>query len=350
MIRVNYLTPALEATWDQFVLNHDDGNAFHTSAIVKLNAGLDYLRPIVLIAFGEDDEIIGGVVGVASTEKPGLLSFLSTRAIQHGGVLLPEDERREETLRALIVAYDREARRGALFGEVWLFSPLRDDHVWARQGYSWSPHLNFLIDLENGAEALWSGFSSSRRKNIRRSGRAGVVVENATTWEEIHELQNLIQSTYRRLGVPVYPESFFRSVFDKLIPQGFVRCFLARHEERIIGGRIVLLYKDVVYDWYAGSLSDAKGFYPDEAIVWNILQWGVENGFKLFNFGGAGHPDIEYGPREFKRRFGGELVNHGRLRRIYAPIRTFLIDRGFPVYRGLASKLGKLSQKRVEES
>ena len=39
---------------------------------------------------------------------------------------------------------------------------------------------------------------------------------------------------------------------------------------------------------------------------------------KYYDFGGAGWPDEEYGPRDFKAKFGGDLVCYGRYRRIYA--------------------------------
>ena len=35
---------------------------------------------------------------------------------------------------------------------------------------------------------------------------------------------------------------------------------------------------------------------------------------------GAGTPDVEYGVRDFKAEFGGEMVEHGRFRKIAKPI------------------------------
>ena len=95
--------------------------------------------------------------------------------------------------------------------------------------------------------------------------------------------------------------------------------FLAKHKDTYIGARVVLTYNNVIHDWYAGSLNNASSLYPNDYLVWYILKWGVENNYKLFDFGGAGKPDVEYGPREFKRRFGGDLVNHGRHTYIHSP-------------------------------
>jgi len=68
-------------------------------------------------------------------------------------------------------------------------------------------------------------------------------------------------------------------------------------------------------------------------LVWHILKEGANNSYHTFNFGGAGKPNEEYGVREFKRRFGGEMVNFGRYTKVYSPIRMKIAEKGFEVYR-----------------
>ena len=46
---------------------------------------------------------------------------------------------------------------------------------------------------------------------------------------------------------------------------------------------------------------------------------------------GVGKPDQEYGVRDFKARFGGELVNYGRLTRINNPFLYSLAEFGYNV-------------------
>ena len=74
-------------------------------------------------------------------------------------------------------------------------------------------------------------------------------------------------------------------------------------------------YKHVVYDYYAAD--DPRLAIPNgnEFLVWNIISTVSEKHFKVFDFGGAGDPNVNYGPREFKRSFGGQLVNYGRFRK-----------------------------------
>jgi lipid II:glycine glycyltransferase (peptidoglycan interpeptide bridge formation enzyme) len=59
---------------------------------------------------------------------------------------------------------------------------------------------------------------------------------------------------------------------------------------------------------------------PNEILIWYSLSWGADQGYKVYDFGGAGKPDEEYGVRRFKAKFGGELVRFGRNKRVHYPL------------------------------
>ena len=50
------------------------------------------------------------------------------------------------------------------------------------------------------------------------------------------------------------------------------------------------------------------------------IEYGYEHGLMYFDFMGAGKPGEEYGVREFKAKFGGEMVEYGRFIRINNPL------------------------------
>ena len=53
----------------------------------------------------------------------------------------------------------------------------------------------------------------------------------------------------------------------------------------------------------------------------------------VYDFGGAGKPDEEYGVRDFKAKFGGNLVNFGRNVFVHNPMLLKLSRHGYEVYR-----------------
>lgn len=61
-------------------------------------------------------------------------------------------------------------------------------------------------------------------------------------------------------------------------------------------------------------------------------EMGVGNGYRLYDFG-TGRPDVEYGVRDFKAKFGGELVCYGRNTCVHAPRLLWLSERGYRLVR-----------------
>jgi lipid II:glycine glycyltransferase (peptidoglycan interpeptide bridge formation enzyme) len=46
--------------------------------------------------------------------------------------------------------------------------------------------------------------------------------------------------------------------------------------------------------------------------TWAGILFAAENGFQYFDMMGAGKPNTNNGIRDFKAKFGGNLVEHGR--------------------------------------
>jgi lipid II:glycine glycyltransferase (peptidoglycan interpeptide bridge formation enzyme) len=67
--------------------------------------------------------------------------------------------------------------------------------------------------------------------------------------------------------------------------------------------------------------------------MWDILSWGARNGYRRYDFGGAGDPSKDYGVRTFKAKFGGELVSFGRWVRVHSAVRLRLARMGYELYR-----------------
>jgi lipid II:glycine glycyltransferase (peptidoglycan interpeptide bridge formation enzyme) len=75
--------------------------------------------------------------------------------------------------------------------------------------------------------------------------------------------------------------------------------------------------------------------HPNDLIPWDVFLWGKENGFTRFDFGGAGKPDVPYGVREYKKKFGGKMVSYGRYEKINKPNLMKIAKTGFQIMQWL---------------
>ena len=321
--------------WDEYVKNHPFGNIFQTTSMYNVYKKTKNYFPIKLCAINESTGKIEGVLhGVTMQEMTGLLGKgllgeFSTRSIIAGGPLVSENS--SDTLSKMIFEYDKKVQRKSLYTEIWNLHDTKSllDEV---DDYDYEDHLNFLINLDLLEEDVWGQIHKSRKKNINRAIRAGVIIEEINHREMIPIFYDLLKETYTNVRVPLADMTLFESAFDELVPKNMAKFFLAKHDDTYIGSRVVLTYSNLIHDWYAGASNNASSLYPNDYLVWHILKWGVENNYKLFDFGGAGKPDVEYGPREFKRRFGGNLVNCGRYTHIHSPVKMKITDIGFKMY------------------
>ena len=76
-------------------------------------------------------------------------------------------------------------------------------------------------------------------------------------------------------------------------------------------------FKDRAFAWY-GGLERVTGVSPFDYLQWYEIVWAKEHGYKWYDFGGAGYPNEPYGVRDYKAKFGGELVSFGRYRKVYS--------------------------------
>ena len=68
-----------------------------------------------------------------------------------------------------------------------------------------------------------------------------------------------------------------------------------------------------IYEFYVCGLdNNYKDQYPSVMATWAAIEYANNNGIPIFDFMGAGKKDENYGVKEFKARFGGELVEEGR--------------------------------------
>lgn len=322
--------------WGRFISENPRGNIFQTPQMAQVYAKTRRMTPISLAALDRDKHIRALLLACVSEEKGGILSPLATRAVITGGPLCEDSPGGLCALSQLMEGYDRLIRKRAVFTEIRPLSEGPEHDALKDMGYVHEDHLNFLLDLRKSPEGLWKGLSKSRRCSVKSAKKSGVTVQEASTPEEVRTFYDLLCETYQRAKVPLADRSLFDSSLEVLGSRNEVKYFLVWHEGNCIGGVMLLIYKGRAYMWYLCGSREASRLYPSDLAVWHAIEWSANNGCVLFDFGGAGKPDKEYGVREFKKQYGGELVNIGRLRRVHSPAKMRFAETGYYAYQKIA--------------
>jgi serine/alanine adding enzyme len=318
--------------WDDFVSSHPNGNIFQTSMMADIYRKTKNYSPICLAAKNSDSgDILAVMQGAIITEMKGLLSSFSSRAVIQGGPLFIDSDEGLEAAQKLCEHYNKLIGGKVVYTQIRnMWDTEKSKTMLASMKYDYDQHLDFLIDLDREESAIWIDIQKSRRKGVNRAEKSGIVVSRVSNKDELFLCYDLVLETYKKFKIPIADVSIFESIYDDLSSDGYADFFIAMKDGNAVGTRITLNYKDMVYDWYAGSKTEVD--YVDEALVWHVLKENAGK-YKVFDFGGAGHPDKPYGVREFKRRFGGEMVNFGRYERVHSLVRKNVALAGLSVYK-----------------
>jgi lipid II:glycine glycyltransferase (peptidoglycan interpeptide bridge formation enzyme) len=316
--------------WSDFVFNHPQGNIFQTPEMFDVFMAAKNNQPVLTAVTNADNDILGILVAVIQREHSGLLGKFSSRSVIQGGPLILNNN--EEVLNIILKEYNKAINKRVIYTQyrnLWQ----QDNQYRAcfeKNGLMYEEHLDILVDIELPEEKLWKDVHGKRRNEIRRARREGTSFRELTTENEVGEVYDILEDVYGEAKLLLHDRSLFLTAFETLRPKGMIRFFGAINQNKLIGVIVVLCYKDRIYDWYAGSRREYYNKYPNDLLPWEAFLWGKENGYKLFDFGGAGKPGKHYGVRDYKKQFGGGFVNFGRYEKIHKP--------------GLM-KLGKLSLK-----
>ena len=321
---------------DRFVYKNPKGNVFQTPEMFEVYKRTRRYEPIFLSAVDESDNILASLLAVVIKEFDGFLGSFSARSVIQGGPLFLESEEGVAAASILVQKYDDIAKKKALYTQIRMLHDTPQLSLLLKEnGYVYEDHLNFLVDLTKPKEELWNSLSKKRRNDIRRAKKSGVTIKEIKNKNSIPLFYDLIHKTYKNAKLPLAKIDLFESIFGLLAQKSMAQFLLAEYEDNYIGAILILIYKERIYDWYAGAFRDYLRLCPNDLLAWHSIEWGSENGYHTFDFGGAGKPNEEYGVRDFKKQFGGKLVNYGRYTKVHSPVKMRIAEKGFEIYRRL---------------
>lgn len=258
-----------------------------------------------------DGQLKGVVVCCLQRDGGRLKQFFSRRAIITGGPLLADDITEEELI-LLLTALKTRLKRKAIYIETRNFN---DYGHWQQTfescGFAYVPHYDIWVDTTT-MEVVNEHLGKSRKRDVRVSLRDGASLVAHPTLAQVMEYYAILLDLYTtKVKTPLPSIEFFERLFE--MPSSVF--LLVEYEGRIVGGTVCVgLDGRALYEMYAcGRDGVYKNIFPSELATFAGLQYAAENGFARFDMMGAGKPDDGgYGVRDFKLKFGGELVELGR--------------------------------------
>ena len=305
--------------WRELLHKCDNTSVFQSPQMFRFFEGLNGFSPFVFATNDQQGNILALISGIIQKEGSGVKGQLTKRAVIFGGPLLSVSEQTEEALILLLKELNTYLSKKAIYVET---RNLNDYSIFKKAfkkaGWEYKPHLNFQVDCSN-KETIVKRISKSKMRQIRKSIKTGAEIVESNDLREIKAFYDILENLYKtKVKTPLPTFEFFRKFYESDLG----KYLLIRFENRIVGGIVCpILPGKVIYEWYVCGLDgEIKDVYPSILATWAAIDYAVNNNIHRFDFMGAGAPDKDYGVREFKSKFGGELVEYGRFYNIYKPL------------------------------
>lgn len=304
--------------WSRLVASSSTGTWFQSPEAFDFYASIPDLFKPFAVGLSKADNLCAVCVCYITIEKSAIKQMMTRRAIIVGGPALADDATNAEVAE-LMMAVKKELKGEAIYVECRNFNDYsRWKDVFENTGFEYVPHLNFHVDTSS-VEIVDANLGKSRKRDIRTSFRDGATIMEKPTLEQVREYYTILEHLYKtRVKTPLFPFSFF----EKLWQHKDGRFILVALNNEIIGGTVCVEQEGkCLYEWFAcGRDGEWKTIFPSTLATYSGIRYAAEHNCPRFDMMGAGKPDEAYGVRDFKAKFGGKEVEHGRFLCVTKPL------------------------------
>ena len=324
------------AQWDRFIEDHSSGSIFHTREMVRAFAATPQFEPFAIAACQPDGTIAGLLVATKVNTIGAVPNSLSSRSVFFAGPLGVEGQVGREAVKQLLAQHDKHFASQVVFSEIRPCSPTDEvDPLYLNLGYESHDYVNYELDLTKTSDEIFRGMSHQRRNNIRSNERRGLTIREGNPNNDLAILYDHLTQSFSRSKIPLVEREHFEHIFSQLSQSRF-RLTIAEMNGKPIASSLHLIFMGRVYWWHAGT-ERIPGIAAQASLVWETIQWAIEQGATVYDFAGAGWEGEIYTPGVFKSRFGGERVNVRRYRKVYSKLRMNIASAGYRLARPIFS-------------
>lgn len=148
-------------------------------------------------------------------------------------------------------------------------------------------------------EELMASFKTRTRRDINKSLRSDLVLEEGFTPEHLDVFMKLLDITAERDKISHKPRSFFEAIAENFTHDE-VRLYLVRKDDAWLSGAVAVNYSGRLFYYHSGSSNELRSLCPNAFLQYQLISWAVESNCKIYDMGGIIRTDPEDGLYLFK--------------------------------------------------
>lgn len=305
---------ANDPKWDDFVVITPGGHHVQTSCWARIKSSLNW-KPIRILVY-QGTEIIGGAqMLLRNVPLIGKIGYVTK------GPLFGKDEPvLEELVFDQIIQIFKQNHCQLMAVQPPKYggnlTMLLKQNKFLESTLELAPTASLVLDLQQGKDSITSQLHHKTRQYIRQSERMGTKIVEGS-FADLDTFYTLHLSTAQRHKFTPYKREYFNLLWENLAPSGWIKLFIALQNDEPLSALIIIPFGDTILSKLSGWNGKDSDFRPNEAVHWAAINWGIDHGFKFFDFEGINreHAQIMLNGGKlsktqtgFKNGFGGSPV------------------------------------------
>ncbi len=170
------------------------------------------------------------------------------------------------------------------------------------------PNYTYMVPMEGSTKSLFEGLSNETRIHIRKAEKEKQLEVRQGDITYFKALIKMTTDRYQEQGQNFGPSSTYLMKIYEALPENIDVVGLI-HDGQIVGGLILLKYRDVVAHWLAGITPLKRLRGANELLHWWVIKKYKEKGYKHYELIGANTRHL----CKFKSKFNPNVNVYFRL-------------------------------------
>lgn len=210
------------------------------------------------------------------------------------------------------------------------------------------PRYNMILNISGKTEEeVFKGYSEKTRYNVRVAKRKGVTVRYSRDVEDLKTFYNLYVVTGIRDKIASRPYDYFERMLNTF-DENHMRIYIAEFEGEALSAAIAINYGKKTFYLYGASSNEKRNLMPNYLMQQEMIEWAIETGCDLYDFGGVFILDKSNGLYKFKEGFcrqEGVTEFIGEIDKVYNRFWYFAFTRLVPIYQKIAKSIKKMIKR-----
>jgi FemAB-related protein (PEP-CTERM system-associated) len=160
-------------------------------------------------------------------------------------------------------------------------------------------YATFRREISGDIDQTLAAIPRKQRRMIRQGIKNGL--QASVERDCLGEFYEIYAQSVKQFGTPVFPLRFFRHLCQEFAAD--CKVLSVWHEGKMVAGVMTFFFKDCVMPYYGGALRDYFPYAVNDFMYWELMRYGCEHGYRLFDFGRSKQGTGAY---DFKRHWGFE--------------------------------------------